>query len=82
MLGELFAELEFDLAEVVSEGDIVAVRYTMRGTARSGRKVDLSGMDFLRLKDGIVEEAWDIFDQSLRMAQLDPGRDAGPSAPP
>jgi predicted ester cyclase len=51
---------------------MAAVRYTMRGTTRTGKKLELPGMDFLRLKDGLIEEVWGIFDQAVLRDQLGP----------
>lgn len=70
MLNGLFESLRFEPEEIVSEGDLVAVRYFMRGRTRDGKKVNLPGMDFLRVKDGLIEEAWGISDQALLAKQL------------
>jgi predicted ester cyclase len=70
MVSTQFTEFRFDGEELVAEGDFVAVRYTMHGTSRSLQKLELPGMDFLRLKDGLIEEVWGIFDSAALMAQM------------
>ena len=72
MLAAQFSEFRFDLDEIVTEGSRAAVRYTMRGTTRTGKKLELPGMDFLRLKDGLIEEVWGIFDRAVLRDQLGP----------
>ncbi len=59
---QAFPDLHFDTEDLAAEGDLVAWRWTMRGTqqgslgpfAASGRPVTLTGLSLLRLADGKI----------------------------
>jgi steroid delta-isomerase-like uncharacterized protein len=61
-----FPDARFTTDCVVAEGDVVAFRWTMRGTHRgpfagvapTGRSVVLTGMDFVRIAGGRFAELW------------------------
>jgi steroid delta-isomerase-like uncharacterized protein len=69
-----FSDFELKVEDVLTDGDKVAGRYTIRGTHSgelmgvpgSGNKVDISGQSFFRFRDGQVVERW----QSLVGAAL------------
>ena len=60
-----FPDIQWSLEEMIAEGDMVAARFTMRGTheraffgvAPTGKKVEVQAMNFYRFSGGkIVEE--------------------------
>jgi steroid delta-isomerase-like uncharacterized protein len=65
MMREGFPDIQWSLEEMVSEGDKVAARFTMRGTHQgpfsgvspTGREIEVQALNLYRLSDGkIVEE--------------------------
>jgi steroid delta-isomerase-like uncharacterized protein len=74
-----FPDLRYALEELIAEGDIVAVRYSFRGTHKgesylgippSGKTILVRGMDFYRLRDGRIVEHWDNVDELGMLTQL------------
>lgn len=65
----LFADLRFDVEQQVSEGELVASRWTLRGTNR-GRSVKLSGITISRMVDGRIVEDWGVTDSVELIRQL------------
>ena len=74
-----FPDLRFTLEELVAEGDLVAARYSWRGTHKgeaflgippSGKAILVRGMDFFRLRDGKIVEHWDNVDELGMLTQL------------
>ena len=74
-----FPDLRFVLEEIIAEGDVVAARYSLRGTHRgqsylgippSGKTIFVRGMDFYRLRDGRIVEHWDNVDELGMLTQL------------
>ena len=74
-----FPDLRFALEDVVAEGDLVAARYSWRGTHKgvaflgvppSGKAILVRGMDFYRLRDGKIIEHWDNVDELGMLSQL------------
>jgi steroid delta-isomerase-like uncharacterized protein len=73
-----FPDLQFYLEDIIAQDRMVAARYHWQGTQSgefmgmpaSGRKVDVKGMDFYRLKDGKLVEHWDSIDQLGLLTQL------------
>jgi steroid delta-isomerase-like uncharacterized protein len=74
-----FPDLRYALEEIVGEGDLVAVRYSWRGTHKgeaflgippSGKSILVRGMDFYRLRDGRIVEHWDNVDELGMLTQL------------
>ncbi len=61
-----FPDLEFHLDLLIAEADMVAARWTMRGTntgpwgnvAPTGRKAEFSGVNLFRITDGKIAEIW------------------------
>lgn len=62
----------------IAEGDVVATRWTARGTNTgelmgvppSGRQVTIGGISYTRIVDGQAREAWIIWDTLAMMQQL------------
>ena len=74
-----FPDLRYTLEDVVAEGDLVAARYSWRGTHQgeaflgiptSGKAILVRGMDFYRLRDGKIVEHWDNVDELGMLSQL------------
>ena len=89
-----FPDLAFTVDHAVAEGDLVAVRWTARGTntgegnglPATGRRVQVSGTALFRFEDGAIAEEWTAGDTLGLMRQLGllPARGAAlaPSAAP
>jgi predicted ester cyclase len=64
--------------EVIVEGDRIAVRSTMRGTHEgdfmglpaSGKRVEVSGYDFVRMENDRAAEHWGVIDSAALMEQI------------
>jgi steroid delta-isomerase-like uncharacterized protein len=62
----------------IAEGDVVATRWTGRGTNTgelmgmppTGREVTVEGITYVRIADGTAREAWIIWDTLAMMQQL------------
>jgi steroid delta-isomerase-like uncharacterized protein len=74
-----FPDLRYALEDLVAEGDLVAARYSWRGTHKgeaflgippSGKSILVRGMDFYRLRDGRIVEHWDNVDELGMLTQL------------
>ncbi len=73
-----FPDLTFDVELILAEDDLVAARWTMRGTNTgewggqepTGRSVAFSGMNVFRVRDGRVVEIWNHRDDLGLMQQL------------
>lgn len=73
-----FPDIHIQVDDVVAEGDLVAVRWSGRGTHQgdhlgfkaTNRPVSFSGMVFVRVKDGRLVEGWNLFDQFGMLQQL------------
>lgn len=84
-----FDGLEVVVDDVISEGDRVAARCTVRarhegdtlGFAATSRPVEFTGMTFARVRGGKIVEAWNNFDFMSMFQQLGALRmDAPPPA--
>lgn len=61
-----FPDAHITIEEMIGEGDLVAVRYVMRGTylgpfagfSPTGQVVVLTGVNFVRIADGKMRELW------------------------
>ncbi|MFO1207346.1 MAG: ester cyclase [Burkholderiales bacterium] len=75
---EAFPDLEITVNQQVAEGDLVAVRWTARGTntgagngiPATGRAVQVSGTTLFRITDGQIAEEWTCADSLGLMKQL------------
>ena len=65
----LFADLRFEVDQQVSEGDLVASRWSLYGTNR-GRPVKLTGNTVSLFEDGLVVEDWGSTDTLELVRQL------------
>jgi steroid delta-isomerase-like uncharacterized protein len=73
-----FPGMEYDLQDIVGNGDTVATRWVVSGSQQqefmgipaSGQPVRVEGMNFYRLKDGRVTDMWMQFDGVALMQQL------------
>ena len=63
---------------IIAEGDRVAYRWTFRGThqgeimgiALTGKEVEVTGIDIVRIAGGKIVEAWGVWDALGMMRQL------------
>jgi steroid delta-isomerase-like uncharacterized protein len=73
-----FPDVTFQMDQIVSEGDMVAARWSAAGTHRgdslgfmaTSRRAQFIGMSFTRIRDGKIVEGWNIFDQLGMLQQL------------
>ncbi|MEX2587609.1 MAG: ester cyclase [Actinomycetota bacterium] len=73
-----FPDARLRIEEMIAEGDLVAFRFTLSGTHRgpfqgveaTGRRVEVPGLDLVRLKQGKLTEHWGGADLNLLKAQL------------
>jgi steroid delta-isomerase-like uncharacterized protein len=76
---EGFPDLRFEVHDVLSEGDRVAIRATLTGThlgtwgerPASGRTIAVDHMFVLRFDAGRVVEVWEVLDSAALRWQLD-----------
>jgi predicted ester cyclase len=92
MLRTAFPDLRFTIEELITEGDLVAGRLTMRGTHEgplmgmppTGRSVEQAHMHFVRFQDGKAVEHWGVRDDVGMLRQLglmpEPRGDGPPSS--
>lgn len=73
-----FPDFDFTIDSVIAEGDEVCARITFRGTQQgeiagippTGKRVNLTGVEICRVKDGKITESWEFLDQTAMMQQL------------
>jgi steroid delta-isomerase-like uncharacterized protein len=78
MLRAALPDARITIDDLVAEGDTVAVRFTLRGThtgplmgtAPTGRRVAVTGIDLNRIVDGRIAERWENFDTLGLLQQL------------
>ena len=78
MFRTAFPDLQITLEDLIAEGDKVVDRWTVRGTqtgdlfgvSRTGKQIEISGMDILRIEGGRIQEIWHIEDVLGMMRQL------------
>lgn len=71
----LFPTVEYQIDDLVAEGDKVVARYTVRATTQASegnpaRKVKVTGITVFRLAEGRIREVWIINDQIELYRQL------------
>ena len=82
-----FPDVKLEIEQMVAEGDLVAFRFTLTGTHLgpfqgidpTGVKVNVPGLDLVRLRDGRLTEHWGGADLAILKGQLASG--ATPPAP-
>jgi predicted ester cyclase len=75
---EAFPDWHSDVELYVAEGDLVAERFTARGThqgeimgvAPTGQQVSLAGINIFRIRDGAIVERWGRLDELGFLRQL------------
>ena len=75
---EAFPDLQIEVCETVSEGDLIVARCVVRGThageglcmAPTQRPIEIGGMSMVRVRDGQIVEGWNNFDFQALFAQL------------
>ena len=75
---EAFPDMKFEVLSTAASGDLVFVQYRFTGTnsgplmgmPATGKKVDYTGVDLVRIKDGIATEHWDYGDNITYMKQM------------
>ena len=73
-----FPDVVFSVEDVIAEGELVAFRWTMRGThlgpfagvTPTGKAVVLTGMDYVRVSEGKFGELWSNQDTLGLLLQL------------
>ncbi|KAB1186624.1 MULTISPECIES: ester cyclase [Haloferax] len=78
MLRGAFSDFSATVEDVVTEGDMVAMRVTLRGTHDgefmgrdgTGKTFEVSNMVFTRIEDGLIAERWVIPDMMGMLTQL------------
>ena len=76
-----FPEFELTIEDIIAEGDTVAARWNAKmmhrgdqlGMPASGRPVAVTGMSFVRVRDGQILEAWNNWDIFGMMQQIGAG---------
>ena len=77
-LRRAFPDLEVTVQRKVTDGDLVAVHMTIRGTHRgvfmgappTGKRIEIEAMDFVRISGGKVVEHWGVLDEAKMGQQL------------
>jgi steroid delta-isomerase-like uncharacterized protein len=70
MLRTAFPDFHMQIDDLITEGDMTAVRLTMTGThegpflgiAPTGRRVSVEQMRFMRFRDGQMTDSWAVID--------------------
>jgi steroid delta-isomerase-like uncharacterized protein len=73
-----FPDVKITVDQTVSEGDMVAVRWSGTGThtgsglgfPATNKPAQFGGMTFVRIQNGQLIEGWNIFDQLGMLTQL------------
>jgi steroid delta-isomerase-like uncharacterized protein len=73
-----FAELAFDVHDMIETGDRVIARWSIRGihggtfagVAPTGREIAIAGITIYRTADGKIAEAWSSYDELGMLEQL------------
>jgi steroid delta-isomerase-like uncharacterized protein len=78
MFRETFPDVHVRIDDIISEGNIVAARYSATGTHRgnglgfaaTNLPVSFTGMVFVRVENGKLVEGWNNYDQLGMMQRL------------
>jgi predicted SnoaL-like aldol condensation-catalyzing enzyme len=68
LIGAAFPDMSLKLEDMLAEGDLVAVRFSMRGTPQSdlidrpstGKPVRFEGASLIRFAEGKIVEKWEF----------------------
>ena len=77
-LRQAFPDLHVTVDEMLSDGDKVVIRTTMKGTHKgnfmnipaTGKQMSVEGIDILRISNGRAVEHWGVTDNLTMMQQL------------
>lgn len=75
---EAFPDLEFEVEEILADGDLVSTRLKatathkrdFMGIAATGKQITCSAMGMVRIVDGKIVEHWSVMDEIHLMQQL------------
>lgn len=78
MFQAAFAGAQFEVDDVIADGDTVSVRARLTGTHHadfmgvpaSGNKISVGIADYFRIDDGVMVEHWGVMDTGALMQQL------------
>ena len=73
-----FPDLRFQIMDTIAEGDTVVCRCLMKGTHRgafmgipaTGKRINITGVDIARFREGKAVEHWAYYDELGMMQQL------------
>jgi predicted ester cyclase len=88
-----FPDLHMTIEDMVCEGDLVANRFTTRGTHTgplfgfepTGNTIEIHGQELHRVQDGLVAESWicdDVPGLLVQLGLIDMPRPAAAAGPP
>lgn len=77
-LQSAFPDISFTIEDLLTSGDRVTLRATVRGTNRgefqgrpaTGRAVEFQAIDVFRVTDGLIVEHWGLLDMPALTSQL------------
>lgn len=80
MFRTAFPDLHIEVTEVIAEGDSIAATARMTGTHRgellgmapTGRRVSVTNMTVIHMRDGKLAQSWVKDDFQMRQLQLEP----------
>jgi predicted ester cyclase len=72
---EIFPVVEYQVEDLIAEGDKVVARYAVRATSKGsgsapGRPIEVTGVTIFRIGEGKIREAWIVNDQIDMFLQL------------
>ncbi|MDX5481604.1 MAG: ester cyclase [Hymenobacteraceae bacterium] len=70
--------MQLTIEDMAAEGDVVAVRYTERGTFRgsfmgnepTGQSYEIVAMEWFRIRDGKIQQRWGARDHAAQARQI------------
>jgi len=78
VLGSVFSDIQIEIDYLIAEGDKVDCHFTLlakhtgefAGIAPKGNQIRCPAISTFRIKDGLLVEAWELFDSGDLMQQL------------
>jgi predicted ester cyclase len=75
---EAFPDMKFEVLNAAADADLVFIQYrftgtntgSMMGQPATNKKVDYTGVDLVRIQDGVAVEHWDYGDNVSFMKQM------------